>query len=148
MAATSLLRGARCRLLAALSVFMLNGAMSAVHAEDIVVIMNKDNPNAVGAEFVTRLYTGAIKGWPDGHAAVAYDQPEDAEAREIFCTSILRRSSANLRAVWSQNIFTGKGLPPKIAGQDAAVKAAVAGNRYAIGYIRASQVDDTVKVVR
>jgi len=126
---------------------LLSILAASARAEDIVVIMNKDNPNVVNTEFVTRIYTGAIKGWPDGNPVLAYDQSEEAEARELFCTLVLRKSAANVKAIWSQNIFTGKALPPKIAGTDTAVKALVVSHRYAIGYIRASQVDDTVKVI-
>jgi ABC-type phosphate transport system substrate-binding protein len=136
----------RCWAAMGLSALLLNPAAVA-HAEDIVVIMNKDNPNTVNAEFIVRIYTGTLKGWPDGTPVLAYDQSEEAEARELFCTQVLRKSPANVKAIWSQNIFTGKGLPPKIAGTDTAVKALVSSHRHAIGYIRASQVDDTVKVI-
>ena len=50
-------------------------------------------------------------------------------------------------ALWAQNIFAGKGLPPKVATPGAEMKRLVATNRNAIGYIRASEVDDTVKVL-
>jgi len=129
-----------------LSVWLL-AAVGIAHAEDVVVIMNKDNPNAVNTSFVVHIYTGAVRGWPDGSPVMAFDQAEDAEAREVFCTAVLRKSAANVRAIWSQNIFTGKGLPPKVVGADAAMKRMVAANRNAIGYIHASQVDDTVKVL-
>jgi ABC-type phosphate transport system substrate-binding protein len=132
--------------IASLSVALLGPATPPARADDVLVIINKDNPNAVNAEFVTRVYTGALKGWPDGNAVMVFDQSDETEVRELFCASVLRRSLANVKAIWSQNIFTGKGMPPKVAAPDAAMKRAVASNRYAIGYIRASQLDDTVKV--
>lgn len=116
-------------------------------ADDVVVIVNKDNSNVIDQTFIVRVYTGALKGWPDGSPVIAFDQAEDTPARELFCTSVLRKSAANVKAIWSQNIFTGKGLPPKIESPDAAMKRAVAANRNAIGYVRLSQVDNTVKVV-
>jgi ABC-type phosphate transport system substrate-binding protein len=118
-----------------------------VRADEVVVIVNKDNPNAVDVDFVRRIYTGSLRGWPDGSPVLAYDQSEDTEAREQFCAGVLRKSMANLKAIWSQNIFTGKGLPPRVASPDAEMKRAIASERNAIGYIRRSQLDDSVKVV-
>ena len=52
-----------------------------------------------------------------------------------------------MKAVWARVIFTGKGLPPKVFDPDAEVKKVVSSNKNAIGYIRASSVDSSVKVV-
>lgn len=136
----------------ALTSLLLLTVMSAIAplsraADDIVIIVNKDNPNQIDRAFVVQVYTGAVKGWPDGSPVFALDQAEDAPARHLFCTTILGRSMANVRAIWSQNIFTGKGLPPRVAGVDAEMKQIVAANRHAIGYIRASAVDSSVRVV-
>ena len=118
-----------------------------VRAEDIVVIVNKDNPNVVDKQYIARLYTGAIKGWPDGSPAFPVDQLEESAARTVFYASVVGKSQATMRAIWQQNIFGGNGLPPKIVSPDAAMKHLVANNRNAIGYILASQVDASVKVI-
>jgi ABC-type phosphate transport system substrate-binding protein len=116
-------------------------------ADDIVIIVNRDNTNVVDASFVQRVYVGTIKGWPDGTKVMVLDQPEGSEAREVFCATVLKKSVTNVKAIWSQNIFTGKALPPKITTPDLAIKQAVASNVGAIGYIHASQLDATVKVL-
>jgi ABC-type phosphate transport system substrate-binding protein len=116
-------------------------------ADDIVIIVNRDNTNVVDASFVQRVYVGTVKGWPDGTKVMVLDQPEGSEAREAFCASVLKKSVTNVKAIWSQNIFTGKALPPKITTPDLAIKQTVASNVGAIGYIHASQLDATVKVL-
>jgi ABC-type phosphate transport system substrate-binding protein len=136
----------RFRRTAALSIALVAGALGA-RAEDIVIIVNRDNPSVVDAAFVQRVYVGAIKGWPDGRPVLVFDQPEGSDAREVFCSTVLKKSVANVKAIWSQNIFTGKGLPPKVASPDEVMKQAVASNIGAIGYIRASQLDASVKVL-
>lgn len=133
------------RRFAMLAVLLL--AAPTASAEDVVVIVNKSNTHAIDADFIVRVYLGTVKGWPDGSSVVLYDQAEDSPAREAFCNNVLRKNVRNVKAIWSQNIFTGKGLPPKILSPDAAVKKAVASQPTAIGYILASQVDDTVRVV-
>ncbi len=114
--------------------------------DPVVIIVNKENTNPIDREFVVRVYTGAIRGWPDGSPVFALDQPEESEARQVFSATVLGRSVANMRAIWSQNIFTGRGMPPKVTGADAEMKRLVATNRNAIGYIRASQVDASIRV--
>jgi ABC-type phosphate transport system substrate-binding protein len=52
-----------------------------------------------------------------------------------------------MKAYWSQLTFTGKAQPPRQVSGDAAVKAAVADNPSAIGYISDGAVDGSVKVV-
>jgi ABC-type phosphate transport system substrate-binding protein len=116
-------------------------------ADDVVVIANRDNPNSIDRAYVAKIYTGALKGWPDGTSVIPFDQEPESEVRQNFYGTIVGKSPANMRAIWSQNIFTGKGLPPKIAVPDAEMKRLVAANRNAIGYIRASQLDGSVKVI-
>lgn len=123
------------------------GALHAQTAE-VVVIVHPDNPHSVDRGFVQRLYTGATKAWPDGSPAFALDLPEDHALRAAFSQQLLGRSVANLRAIWSQNIFTGKGLPPRTTTAEAEMRRLVATNRNAIGYISASMVDPSVKSFR
>ncbi len=131
-------------LLAALALLF---SASARAADEIVVIVNKDNPSAVDLAYVARIYTGATMRWPDGSPVFALDQAEDSAARALFSSAVVGRSVSALRGIWSQNIFAGKGLPPKVASPDSEMKRLVAQNRHAIGYVLSSQVDDTVKVV-
>ena len=127
--------------------FTLAFTATAARADEVVMIVNKDNPNVVDKQYIARLYTGAIKGWPDGSPAFPVDQMEDSEARAVFYATVVGKSPASMRAIWQQNIFSGNGLPPKIASPDAAMKRLVATNRNAIGYILLSQLDASVKVI-
>jgi ABC-type phosphate transport system substrate-binding protein len=119
----------------------------ALAADDVVVIVNKDTPHLVDRDYVAGIYTGRIKGWPDGSPAFPLDQGESSPARAEFYAKVVGRSQANMQALWAQNIFAGKGLPPKVASPGAEMKRLVSTNRNAIGYILASEVDGTVKVL-
>jgi len=135
-------------LLALLVAAMLLNPLKAGAADDaVVVIIHKDNPHAIDRNYLVAIYTGRLKGWPDGSPVFPLDQSDGAGARETFYLHFVGRTVANMQAVWAQNIFSGKGLPPKIAAPDSEMKRIVAANRNAIGYIRASEVDDTVRVV-
>lgn len=116
-------------------------------AGDVVVIVNKANPDTVDKDFVVKVYTGETKFWPSGGGVFAIDQAEDSQIRADFYTYVLEKSASNMTALWAQNIFTGNSLPPKVVDNDVEVKRIVSINKRAIGYINASSVDDTVKAV-
>ena len=134
-------------LFTALSILLGAAVTLSAHADEVVVIVNKDNPNVVDLAYVARIYTGAATRWPDGSPVFALDQPEDSATRASFTAAVIGRSVATVRALWSQNIFAGKGLPPKVVSPDVEMKRIVAANRHAIGYMLASQLDGSVKVV-
>jgi hypothetical protein len=121
--------------------------LSSALANDYVVIGNKDNANAVDKAFLAKAFTGETRSWPDGGAIAAFDQGDDNPTRAAFYTSVVGRSAAQVKAAWAQLVFSGKATPPKVIDGDAEVKKAVAANKLAVGYIKPSSVDDSVKVL-
>ena len=57
-----------------------------------------------------------------------------------------RLGIVQVKAIWSQILFTDRGVPPKQLRDSAAVKKAVAANPKAVGYIEKSAVDASIKV--
>lgn len=115
---------------------------------DVVVIVNPKNPAAsMTAEQVAALYLGNATTFPDGGAASLADQPESAGIRGSFYEKATGRSAAQAKATWARLTFTGKASPPKELKSDADVKAFVASDAKAIGYVDSSAVDGSVKAV-
>ena len=71
----------------------------------------------------------------------------DNPGRAAFDNDVVGKSPAALKSLWTQNVFTGKAVPPKKLGSDDEVKKAVAATKGAVGYIKAGSADDTVKVI-
>jgi ABC-type phosphate transport system substrate-binding protein len=114
---------------------------------DIVVIVNPKNAAAsLSADQVSAIYLGNTSTFPDGGAAALADQPEAAGIRGDFYQKATGRSASQVKATWARITFTGKGTPPKELKTDADVKAFVASDPKAIGYIDSSAVDGSVKV--
>ena len=65
----------------------------------------------------------------------------------MFYEKATGRSAAQAKATWARLTFTGKGTPPKELKTDADVKAWVASDPKAIGYVDSSAVDGSVKAV-
>lgn len=80
-------------------------------------------------------------------SAKPVDQSESSAIRADFYTKVTGRDLAQVKAAWSRIAFSGKGQPPKDVGDAAGVKKAVAADPKAIGYIDASAVDGSVKVL-
>ena len=128
--------------------FLLLSSSSILCSADVAVIVSSNNGNSnISASDISKVFLGKSKSFPDGSQAIAVDQNDDSATRKTFNDKVLGKSSSQLKSYWSRLIFTGKGTPPKQLVNDAAVKAAVAGNPGMIGYIDASSVDGTVKVV-
>lgn len=80
-------------------------------------------------------------------AATPLDLGESSPLRAEFYKKATGRDLAQVKAVWSRVVFSGKGQPPKEVADAAAVKKAVAADPKLIGYIEKSAVDGTVKVL-
>lgn len=75
------------------------------------------------------------------------DLPEGNATREAFYKKATERDQAQVKAVWSRVVFSGKGQAPAVMPDAAAVKKAVAADPKGIGYIDKAAVDGSVKVV-
>jgi hypothetical protein len=128
--------------------FLLLSSSSILCSAEVAVIVSSNNSNSnISTADISKVFLGKSKSFPDGTQAIAIDQNDNSAARDEFNDKVLGKSSSQLKSYWSRLIFTGKGTPPKQVANDAAIKAAVAGNPAMIGYIDASAVDGTVKVV-
>jgi len=123
-------------------------SISSLASTEVAVIVSASNGNAsIDQATISKIFLGKAKSFPDGAQAVPVDQDDGSASREAFNSTVLGKSASQLKSYWSRLIFTGKGTPPKQSGDDAAVKALVAANPNLIGYIDASAVDGSVKVV-
>ncbi|MEJ7805472.1 MAG: hypothetical protein WKG03_06080, partial [Telluria sp.] len=78
---------------------------------------------------------------------VPVEQAENSPIRAEFYKKVLEKEPAQVQAIWSKIVFTGKGKLPKEFKSSADVKKAVSENVNAIAYMEKAAVDDTVKVI-
>jgi ABC-type phosphate transport system substrate-binding protein len=120
---------------------LVAGSVPALAAE-IVVIVNPKNPaSRMFSEQAAQFFLGKSSLF----TPIEYD--EGVALRNEFHTKVLQKDSAQVKAIWSKLVFTGKGTAPKEFKSAAEVKKAVAADPAAIGYIDKSALDDTVKVI-
>ena len=119
----------------------LSAAAFSASAETVVIV-NKANP-------ATRMFSEQASQFFLGKSTMftPFDQAEGSPIRADFYHKAADKDPAQVKAIWSKIVFTGKGTPPKEYSSNAEVKKAVAADPRALGYIVKSAVDDTVKVI-
>jgi hypothetical protein len=120
-------------------VILLALGVAQVRAGELVVIVNS-GAEGISRDQIADLYLGRSSG------LTPIDQPANSPIYAEFYKKATGRDVAQVKAIWSKIIFTGRGLPPKQMADSVAVKKAVAANPKAIGYIDKSAVDASVKV--
>ncbi|SEN59713.1 hypothetical protein SAMN05428959_102549 [Duganella sp. CF517] len=119
---------------------MASFALSA-SAETVVIVSQKNPATRMFSEQASQFFLGKSTLF------TPIDQPEGSAIRADFYRKVADKDPAQVKALWSKLVFTGKGTPPKEHAGNAEVKKAVAADPKAIGYIDKSAVDDTVKVI-
>nr|WP_315248580.1 hypothetical protein [uncultured Duganella sp.] len=130
------------KIISALLLSALGGALLPASAAEIVVIVSKQNP-------ATRMFSEQASQFFLGKSSLftPVDQADGSAIRNDFYKKVADKDAAQVKALWAKLVFTGKATPPKEYASSADVKKAVAADPKAIGYIDKSAVDDTVKVI-
>ncbi|MBT1444280.1 phosphate ABC transporter substrate-binding protein [Shewanella sp. JM162201] len=112
----------------------------------VAVIVHPNNGDTIDKKAIENIYLGKTKSFPGGGQAVPVNL-EGGPVREAFDSTVLGKSSSQLKSYWSQKVFTGKGTPPKEVASAEEVIGLVSSNPNIIGYIDSSQVNGSVKVI-
>jgi ABC-type phosphate transport system substrate-binding protein len=117
------------------------------HAQTVVVVSSKSSATILTAEQTVDIFLGKLSTLPGASSAIPVDLPEGSPVREDFYRKTTGKSEAQLTAYWSRILFTGKGHRPPEVLDSTAVKKFVANNPNAVGYLRRSDVDASVKII-
>jgi len=119
---------------------VLAGGMSVAHADVVVVVSAKSSTTTMTADEISQIYLGKSK-------AMKPVETSGSPIRSQFYSKVAGKDEAQVKAIWSKLVFTGKGTAPRELPSSAEVVKAVAADPNAIGYIDKSAVNSTVKVV-
>jgi ABC-type phosphate transport system substrate-binding protein len=116
---------------------------------DIVVVVAANSPiRRLSDNEIADVFLGKLARLPGGGPVVPLDQAEGSAARDEFYLQLTGKSPAQVRSFWSKVIFTGRGRPPRMLANDAAVIRALRQNPDAIGYVSRNSVDAGARVLR
>lgn len=129
------------KLMSALVAIAAVSAAVPASAEVVVVVNAKAAEATMTKDQVAQFFLGKSA------SMTPIDQSEDSPLRAEFYKKVTDKDASQAKALWSKLVFTGKATMPKEVANSAAVKAAVAANPKAIGYMDKASVDASVKVV-
>lgn len=110
---------------------------------DVVVVGNLALPDGMSKNDAKKVFLGKKTKYAGGNLKVI----ELSSAKNEFHSKVTKKSLSQLEAYWSKQLFTGKGKPPAEATDAGAMKAMIAQNTKAIGYMDEADVDGSVKVL-
>lgn len=115
---------------------------------EVAVIVNTANNSEITDEDIKRIFLGKNKKFANGESVKAVNLSSGNGTRTYFERNALGKSGSQVKAYWSKLIFSGKAKPLKELSSDGEVLSIVSSSPNAIGYIDASKVDGSVKVVK
>jgi ABC-type phosphate transport system substrate-binding protein len=122
---------------------------SAASGEDYQVIVHPDNPTSeIERRFLRDAYLRKASAWDSGTVLRPIDLTPRFAVRERFVHDVLKKSSLQLKNYWTQQIFSGKGVPPPEVETTASVIAYVLANPGAVGYLPRDADPGGAKVIR
>ena len=117
--------------------------------EEVDVVVNKSNNVApLTREEVRRIFIGDKSSWPGGKRIAVLMLERDQPERAVILQSVFKMNESEYTKYFLQAAFTGKVLAaPRDLASVAQMKAHLAANPNAIGYLKKADVDDSVKIV-
>lgn len=119
-------------------------------AENLAIVVNITNPvNDLSMEELRKLFLGRKTRWPNGRrvaVAMLDDQYVERKSalRQIYHMDESAYREYRIRATFRGDVF----IPPRTLSSPELMRKFVFNAPGAIGYLRASDLDDTVKVVK
>lgn len=121
---------------ACIVLFVLALTFMASHADALRVITHPKTPaSKVDRKFVTDAFLKKRTRWNDDLVIRPVDLGASSSVRRRFSEEILGRTIEAVRRYWSQQVFSGRGVPPPQLESEAAVVEYVLTHPGAIGYV-------------
>ena len=121
---------------------------SVAGGEVIAVIVNKANPaSSLSQNELRPIFQTTKKSWGSGEDAVPINLPEDSSLRNEFDQAVLGLDPERVARYWTDRKVRGGARPPVRVPSTVAVLKAVAAKSGAVGYVRLSEVNNSVKIV-
>jgi len=117
--------------------------------EEIDVVVAKSNPvGPLSREEARRIFMGEKSSWPGGKRITVLMFAPGQRERAIVLRDLFKMNESDYTKYFLQAAFAGRvQAPPKDLPSAVQVKARLAANPNAIGYLDKHDVDDSVRVL-
>lgn len=116
----------------------------------LAIIVNQSNPvENLSLEELQRVFLGERSHWPNGHRITLVMMEPGQPERKAVLREVCRMNENDFSRHFLHGLFTGEVfVSPKTLASPVGVRKFVFNVPGAIGYLRATDVDQSVKVVR
>lgn len=123
---------------------------SASADEPLAIIVNRSNPvEGISFDELRDVFLAGRSHWPNGRRITVVMLDPGQPEREAVLRVVYRMKESDFTRYFLHATFTGEALAaPRRLSTSAGVRRFVFNAPGAIGYVRADEVDDSVKVVR
>ena len=112
----------------------------------IAVVVHPARHDSFSVEDLAQIYLRRKRHWGDGEIIVPLNLASGMPLRARFSQRVLHQGEERLADYWNRRYYDGL-LPPATLASTAAVRRYVAADTRAIGYLNATEVDASVRVV-
>jgi ABC-type phosphate transport system substrate-binding protein len=133
------------------AIMILNTIPVCAQASDpYVVVVNKEmGGSAISLGSLKGIYLREMRKWDaNGDAIIPVDLSDEADVCDAFYKGLFGKSHDEMRFYWLNMKIKNSVDVPVSKKTSEQVKQYVASNKSAIGFIKSSNVDDTVKVLK
>jgi ABC-type phosphate transport system substrate-binding protein len=129
----------RTIVITALLLSIFAGAARRAGAQNVTIIVNDAVPaTTLSMDEVARVFQKERVRWPNGLTTEPVDLAPEAGVREHFSRMVFTRSTAQMKAWWQAQIFSGRAVPPVELSNEAQVLEYVKLHAGAIAYVSPS----------
>ena len=121
-------------------------ASPVVRGDIVVVVALNSSLQQLSMREASDIYLGRFKA-AAGERLLVLDHPGESALRERFSKQVNGMDLRRLNAYWARLQFSGETQPPVPMDDSQDVIYTIRRNRHAIGYVDASAVDGSVRVV-
>jgi ABC-type phosphate transport system substrate-binding protein len=120
---------------------LLAACVQQAYADIAVIVSARSSVAAMTANEIAQIYLGKST------AMKPVDTVDSTTLRSQFYAKVAGKDEAQVKAIWSKLVFTGKSTPPRELSSSAEVVKVVAADPNVIGYVDKSALDSNVKIV-
>ncbi len=116
----------------------------------LAIIVNRSNPiENIAYMELQKVFLGERDHWTNGRRVTTVMRERGSPEREFVLNALYGMAERDFERHWLQVQFSGEAQsPPKILSSAEGMKRFVFNVSGAIGYLRADELDDSVKVIR
>ena len=103
---------------------------------------------AIPISTLRAIFGMRVQRWPDGTPVKVFVFGDDAPEHVSFCKDVLQVFPHQLRLAWDRLVFAGLGQYPEKVSTASEMLAKVSETPGAVGYVRTSEVNQDVHVLK